>query len=339
MKLLIVTQVVDEKDGALGFFIDWIREFSEQCDEVEIICLRSGQYSLPKNVTVIALDDNGRESAFKRWKRYLQLLKHGLAHADMVFFHMCPEYVVAGIPALIRFSGRKVLWYTHASVTWKLRVAEKCVDSIMTAAKESLRINTKKKCVMGHGIPISRFQSVHELEEGKLRLLAIGRVTSVKDILTLIKSFKLLLENFSSKEVSLTIAGETHSHEDKEYREMLNRYVEKNNLENTVHFIGRVEYEDMPKLYSLHDIEIHAATAGLDKVILEGLASGMTVITANPNADFLPDEMRFKEGDEVELSKKIKMMTEQKFDSMKWRTYIEKNHGLKNLISSILSSK
>ena len=55
MKLLIITQKVDENDQLLGFFIDWIRLFSEKFERIIIICLEKGVFELPENVEVISL--------------------------------------------------------------------------------------------------------------------------------------------------------------------------------------------------------------------------------------------------------------------------------------------
>ena len=46
MKLLIMTQAVDQNDPVLGFFHRWIEEFSRHCERVHVICLKEGEHSL-----------------------------------------------------------------------------------------------------------------------------------------------------------------------------------------------------------------------------------------------------------------------------------------------------
>ncbi len=55
VKLLIITQKVDQNDDILGFFHQWVREFAENCEKVTVICLQKGEYDLPDNVKVLSL--------------------------------------------------------------------------------------------------------------------------------------------------------------------------------------------------------------------------------------------------------------------------------------------
>ena len=50
-KLLICTQAIDENNRALSFFLDWLKEFGNVCEQVTVICLYEGKYDLPKNVS------------------------------------------------------------------------------------------------------------------------------------------------------------------------------------------------------------------------------------------------------------------------------------------------
>ena len=59
MRLLIVTQVVDQNDSVLGFFHRWIEEFAKNCEKVHVICLKESVHNLPENVAVHSL---GKES-------------------------------------------------------------------------------------------------------------------------------------------------------------------------------------------------------------------------------------------------------------------------------------
>ena len=46
MRLLVLTQKVDREDDVLGFFHEWLRRFSAQCEAVEVICLYEGAHDL-----------------------------------------------------------------------------------------------------------------------------------------------------------------------------------------------------------------------------------------------------------------------------------------------------
>ena len=41
MKILIITQKVDQNDDVLGFFHGWIAEFAKHCEQVTVYFLRA----------------------------------------------------------------------------------------------------------------------------------------------------------------------------------------------------------------------------------------------------------------------------------------------------------
>ena len=73
MKLLLVTQKVDEDDEVLGFMHRWIEEFAKHCEKVIVVCLREGSHSLPDNVEVHSL---GKEREIPRFLRWIQALRY-----------------------------------------------------------------------------------------------------------------------------------------------------------------------------------------------------------------------------------------------------------------------
>ena len=38
MKLLIITQAIDENNPVMGFFVRWVEEFSKHCEKITVIC-------------------------------------------------------------------------------------------------------------------------------------------------------------------------------------------------------------------------------------------------------------------------------------------------------------
>ena len=55
MRLLIVTQKVDEHDAVLGFFHRWIVGLAKHCERMTVICLEEGAHHVPENVKVLSL--------------------------------------------------------------------------------------------------------------------------------------------------------------------------------------------------------------------------------------------------------------------------------------------
>src|SRR3989338_2534636 len=124
MRLLIITQAVDNNDPVLGFFVSWIRELSKRFESVDVICLREGTHSLPANVSVHSLGKENLE--IENWK--LKILRRPLyimrfyryawslrRSYDAVFVHMNQEYVLLGA-ILWKLLGKRVyMWRNHYS--------------------------------------------------------------------------------------------------------------------------------------------------------------------------------------------------------------------------------
>src|SRR3989344_4943226 len=202
MNLLIVTQKVDKNDSVLGFFHSWIEEFAKHFENVNVVCLEKGNYSLPHTVAVFSL---GKE-------RYTPHTAHHVLHKrllysinfykyiwlerkkyDTVFVHMNPEYVILG-GLLWRLWGKKIgLWYVHRAVNLKLRIAEKFTDIIFSTTTEAFRLRSKKVHFLGHGIQFSLFPRRHSTEaRDRLEIVHVGRITRIKNLGILIMAASIL---------------------------------------------------------------------------------------------------------------------------------------------------
>ena len=137
MRILIVTQAVDRDSSTLGFFVEWLREFSKQCERVDVIALSVGAHDLPSNVRVVSM---GKERGAGKLTRLLNLwkgLRRSLPEADGVFIHMCPEYLIAGWPVFLFRRKPILLWYAHRQTNWRVRLGERLADVVGTISQGS----------------------------------------------------------------------------------------------------------------------------------------------------------------------------------------------------------
>ena len=155
-RILILTQKVDVNDDVLGFFHGWLEKLAQKTD-LFVIANYVGDYKLPDNVKVFSLGKEKRANSLVKNLKYQWFLLKLLPKVDGVFFHMCPEYVIGAhlLPKIFR--KKTLLWYTHKAVNWKLKLAEKLIDKIFTASKESFRLSSKKVEITGHGIDADKF--------------------------------------------------------------------------------------------------------------------------------------------------------------------------------------
>lgn len=270
MKLLICTQAVDAKDPVLGFFVRWIEEFAQHCEQVTVICLRKGEYDLPKNVRVFPLSAKSKLGRARSLIRGASTFRNNY---DAVFVHMNPEYLVAA-GWLWRLLGKKtILWYTHKSVNLKLRIATWFANLICTASKESFRLPSRKVYVMGHGIDTDLFSPDPEVVRDGY-YLSVGRLTKSK-------RHDLAVRVAAEAHKELHIAG---TGPEQEALEALAQ-----ELGVRVVFLGALTQAQVRDEYRTAGKLIHRSETGsLDKVVLEAAACGLAVDTTDPALAALP---------------------------------------------------
>ncbi len=269
MKLLITTQAVDKNDSHLGFFVRWLEEFAKHCEEITVICLREGEHFLPAHVKVYPLKSKNKIGRAFELLRYIVVFRHRYTH---VLVHMNPEYLVAAV-WLWHLLGKKIgLWYTHKSVDLKLRIAEKLVDIIFTASRESFRLPSKKVHIMGHGIDTDFFNPDPSIVRGE-HWLSAGRLSKSK-------RHDLAIRAAAEAGKELRIGGE--GPELKNLQELAQE------LGARVTFLGGLSHAQVRDEFRRAALFLHMSETGsLDKMILEAVACGCPVRTRDPALKFL----------------------------------------------------
>ncbi len=289
MKLLFLTQVVDAQDAVLGFVPRWIEGLSRHCERVRAVALEAGDVStLPPNVDVRVV---GRKGAISRWLRYRAILSEALEKDgfDTVLAHMVPRYALLARRPARRAGARLFLWYAHAGVDGRLRRAVRAVDKVFTASPESLRVETEKRVVTGHGIDLVHFASgaIGAGENGMPvrppRILAVGRLTPRKDPLTAIEAAAILVAR--GHDVNLDLVGAGLTEADKGYLRTVEDEIRLGSLEGRVQRHGSVPYREVPDFYRRASVVVNASLTGsLDKVVLEAMAAARPVVSCNEAA-------------------------------------------------------
>lgn len=281
MKLLFLTQVLDREDGILGFVPRWVEGLAQHADAVRVVALAVGEdLDLPTNVDAVEI---GRRGRVRRFMRYHNALGAAFDEGfDTVLAHMVPRYaLLAATPARRRGAGL-YLWYTHKGVDDRLRRAERLVRKIFTASEESLRLDTPKKVVTGHGIDVAHFAPNATPERGAnaLEVLGAGRLTPAKDPLTVVDACAQLVGE--GVDLRLTWAGGGLAPGDDAYADSVYARVDELGLGERVRWLGHVPYPDMPGLYRAADVLVNSShTGSVDKVVLEAMACGTPPVTCN----------------------------------------------------------
>jgi glycosyltransferase involved in cell wall biosynthesis len=310
MRLLIITQKVDQNDPVLGFFVGWINLFAKNTECVTVICLEKGKYSLPENIKVFSLGKEQNVSRLSYILNFYRLIIGERENYDAVFVHMNPIYVVLGAP-LWKILGKKIsLWYSHKNVDIKLRVAAIWADIVFSTASESFTLATPKLSIVGHGIDVASFGGLIASKKEPLEILHVGRVTPIKNLLTLVEAAAHLKASWS-KNFKVVLVGVPVTAADKDYKTLLQKKVHEYGLQENFEFKGAVLYTEIPLYYQHSWCSVNMApTGGLDKSVLESMAAGVPVFVSNQA--FLPylggyeDRLSFRNGDAKDLAQKIK---------------------------------
>jgi glycosyltransferase involved in cell wall biosynthesis len=293
VKLLFLTQVLDREDGILGFVPRWVEGLARECERVRVVALAVGRdLGLPGNVDAVEI---GREGRVRRFLRYHGALRNALDEGfDTVLAHMVPRYALLAAPWARRKRAGLFLWYTHKAVDERLVRAERLVRKVFTASPESLRIETPKKVVTGHGIDVVHFApapagsgaeaSARADRRARIELLAAGRLTPAKDPRTVVDALALLVER--GHDVRLTWAGGGLASGDDAFGEGVQQRVAELELAGRVRWLGHVPYPRMPELYRSADVLVNSShTGSVDKVVLEAMACGVAPLSCNESFD------------------------------------------------------
>lgn len=333
MKLLILCQAYNKNHTNLGFFTEWVEEFSKKFESIVVV---SRDVSGSSKIKAISLNKEGRVLGFRFIYSLWRTLIKERKNYDAIFVHMIPEYVIlAYLPAL--FLGKKIfLWYTHGAVSVPLRLSSVLVSRIFTASLESCRIKSKKVLSVGHGVNVSFGEKVNDLiSKDEVKLLTLGRITKSKSLETLLDSifeFKNEGEN-----ISLEIVGSPLSDSDVLYKNSLLQKIKDLGIEERVKIIDGVSHGQALIKIKEADVFVSASKTGsLDKAVLEALGTGVPAVTTNeafkylllPFRLFIDSEESFSEG----IKRAIFLSESERRELSK---NIEENHSLSRLMEVI----
>ncbi len=344
MKLLLVTQTIDKEDSVLGFFHRWVEEFAIQCEKVTVICLKEGVHTLPKNVRVYSLgkeSGKGRITYLFRFLKLIWVLRNEYNH---VFVHMNQVYVLLGGLMWRGLQKRVGLWYAHGAVPFSLRVAVLLAHHVYTSTPEGMRVGASKRKVVGQGIDTAHFYCAPRTPSPNLRLGTVGRISSSKNILTLIEACALVRS--TGKSLTFMIVGVPITQQDYAYAECIYASIRTHSLDDVVVWKGTVSQQDLPSCLYTTDIFIHdGATQSLDKALLEAVACGCVVVSSNPAyvefaREYTP-ELLYAPGDVQALAHSIQQIATLSTDARSarmrpLRDLVAREHNLKGLIVKIL---
>ncbi len=253
MKLLILTQKVDQDDDVLGFMHGWIREFAKNCEWLIVICLEAGKYDFPANVSVLSLGKEKNQSRLKYLFNFYRYIWRERKNYDGVFVHMNQEYVLLG-GSIWKVLRKKIgLWYAHGHTPFSLRISAKIANIIFTSTKGGFRLTSKKLKIIGQGIDTEIYKTEGKRLEHRecFKIITVGRLSPVKDLETLITATEILVKE-KRIDLAVEIIGGPGMAEHVSYFQHLKDSVSQKQLEGTISLTFSGDPNDVAKAVSQH---------------------------------------------------------------------------------------
>jgi len=344
MKLLMITRKVDKDDPQVGFVYNWINKLSHKVEQLKVICLERGDTKgLPENIKVFSL---GKEKGKNRLKEFINFQRGAIKfikQVDGVFCHQNPEYTILIAPYAKLFRKKIICFYGHKAINWRVRLMHFFADKVVTSSEKGFKIDSPKRKIIGQGIDIDFFRlNPDKKQSEKLRIVAVGRISPIKNYETLIRAAITLKKQ--NMPLIIQIAGFVILSEQEAYFTKLKELVKKEQLENEVKFLGGTIQAETLKLYQNSDISVNLCPTGApDKVGFEAMACGLPLLACNQsyakNFGSYTEQLLFKEKDPEDLAEKILALSKgnhlEEIGNF-LREQVTKYHNLDNLLERII---
>lgn len=291
-RILLVNFETDADSPALAWQHQVVRALAAQGARLTVLTEKVGAGKLPADVEVHRIP-GWYARAPQRWfgaKWLANILVYRLCrrHAfNACFVHMSMEWAYRLYPCLRWFRIPILLWYAHGTVTWRLRLAHRCAERVVTSSAGGFRITSSKLRIIGQGID-TRLFTPPPVQPRKNGLITVGRVSERKRVHLMIKVVAELKRLRPQVPISLSIVGSPLTRRDRRYREKLDSAILEQGLQDRIAFLGHVPLRQLPRVYARADAMLNLSDTGsMDKAVLEALACGCPAFTTNAAFDEL----------------------------------------------------
>jgi glycosyltransferase involved in cell wall biosynthesis len=316
MRVLLFNLVTDSDHHRLGFTTRWIEALAERVERIYVITMRTGRVEMPDNVRVYSV---GKEKGYSEPRRLVEFYRHlGRVlrddRIDVCFAHMMPLFTVLGAPLLKLKRIPIVTWFAHPSLTWILRCAHHLSSRMVTSVATAYPYKHDKLIPVGQGIDINIFAAASTPPAEPPMILCVGRLSPVKDHLTLLKAATLLRERWGNP-FCVVIVGEPAFQKDPSYVQSLHQQVQMLGLQNVVHFQPSMLMAHLPFWYQRCAIHVNLTPTGFgDKVAWEAMACARPCLVANEGfratLGKYAECLLFRHGDADDLAKRLLTLLE-----------------------------
>jgi glycosyltransferase involved in cell wall biosynthesis len=347
----MVSRILDSRDPVGSFTQRWAEVLAEKVDYLYFICLEA--YDVTVGAENFEYHSLGKERGYGKIRllfNYYRLLFRLMGKVDGFFGHMNSLYSILAVPVARIFGVRVISWVAHMNINHTVRLNSYLSDVMVTASEESLRVNPRKKRVLGHGVDVAKFSRDKKIKRRK-RIVTIGRVTPVKDNETLIRAVSRIADLLREKGWKIEMIGSSPTPESKEYREKLIGSMDDLEISDLVDFLPEVSNDEVPGILNGSSIFVNMQSeGGAGKAVLESMATEtITLLCTDTFNDHLGGKLTgaliYRPRDPEDLAGKLKNLIDL-IESDKsgaagmgrdLRDIVVKHHNLDTLMDRILS--
>lgn len=320
---------MDENDPALAHQIEVVRKLSKYFGHITVVTGFYGGGYLPPNVEVLStnwMQGNHFRNIFSFLKIAYRIFQK--SRPDVVFSHMTHIQSALLLPFSRLTRTPHFLWYAHASSSLTLRWNYYFVDRVLTSTKGSFPFAGRKITYIGQAVDNDMFFAKIR-KKVPSKFVHYGRFDKSKRIETIIEAADFA--RASDKNISLTICGNPS---DLKSRQNANQIISKNKNNIEMGWLSFVEAKPrrlIPEWLSDFDVLLHAFQGSLDKVLVESVIAGLTVVTIN--TEFISEFGswgNYSNAQEITLKSELQAMMNLETKARNDFNLIRQNHALKH---------
>jgi glycosyltransferase involved in cell wall biosynthesis len=296
MRVLMITQRLDERDWLVSVIPRWVNALAHYVNQLDVVALEIGDYTPPANVCLYSMGkEQGRGKLGKTLGFYRAIIPL-IGQADALFVHMIPRYAILAAPLALLARKPMTLWYTHRHAGLQLRLALRLCRRVLTASPDSFPLRTDKLRVLGHGIDTGFYSPDVESGWGDLpgrpyaadhkslrpTIIHVARLMPIKRHATLLRAVAKGID------ADVFLIGDVPQGQSKTYLDELKTLARELGIADRVTFTGGLPSDVVRDWYRGATLAVNLSPSGLfDKAALESMACGLPTIVSNSAFDDL----------------------------------------------------
>jgi glycosyltransferase involved in cell wall biosynthesis len=347
MRILLFNLATDADDPLLGFAARWIGALAQRVEFIHVITMRVGRFEVPSNVRVYSVGKEKGYSEPRRIREFYGILFRILRddRIDACFCHMITIFTVLAAPVLRPKNIPLVTWYAHRQVTTTLKMAHHLSDRMISSDEVSYPYDKSKLTVVGQGIDTKLFSPSKTPLNNPPLLLSVGRISPIKDLITLVEAISLLRQHGHS--VHCALVGNSPEQRNA-YADKVIEKVRALNLMDSVQFIGPVPNHRLAHWYARAFAHVNCSPSdhSLDKAVLEAMAcrkpSLSSTVGFKETMGRWTDRLLFQQGNSADLAQKLEWLlrltdAERMVMGIDLREAVVSRHDLEQLADRIVA--